>query len=65
MSSYDLLATVSSQVSRFKPFHKFSKVSKKVFAFDITLVALSIRYTKLNVYVDFTESWMQDRLSSR
>lgn len=43
MSSYDLLATVTSQVSRFEPFRKFSKDAKESFAFDITLVALSIR----------------------
>jgi len=44
MSPYDLLAAVTSQVSRFEPFRKFSKDAKKSFAFDITLVALSIRY---------------------
>jgi len=43
MSSYDLLATVTSQVSRFEPFRKFSKDAKESFAFDITLVALSVR----------------------
>ncbi|KAF5360908.1 hypothetical protein D9756_004896 [Leucocoprinus leucothites] len=43
MSSNKLLAAVSSRVSHFTPFRKSSRVSKAVLAFDITLVALSIR----------------------
>lgn len=64
MSSYDLLATVSSQVSRFKPFHKFSKVSKKVFAFDITLVALSIRTGYLLDRISIEEHLVENTFST-
>jgi len=54
MSSYDLLAAVTSQVSRFEPFRKFSRDAKESFAFDITLVALSIRCAfKFNVDFEF------------
>lgn len=43
MSSYDLLAAVSSHISHFKPFRKTPKLSKGVFAYDITLIALAIK----------------------
>lgn len=60
MSSYDLLAAVTSQVSRFEPFRKFSKDAKESFAFDITLVALSIRCAfKFNVDFEFFH-WVLD-----